>query len=243
MRSTAACRSLVSMRSASVRRWGSTRSRRSSRPTVTTCVVADLILHGTRCSTRSSATSTLRTSWASAPRRWPGPPALDVLRQVRAPRPDVPIVCGGIHPTLFDRYILNTFPVQFVVRGEGEVAIARLCAALANGLDLSTRAESLLDRRRRTIGAESRRSETADRRARRRASSATGTACPTPRTSVWRSSHRADARTTVRSAARPIARRGGASRPTSWSRAWSTRSAISTRRRPAACTSSMTSSR
>src|SRR4030095_2940080 len=52
-------------------------------------------------------------------------------------RPDVPIVCGGIHPTLFDRYILHRFPVQFVVRGEGETAIGRLCRALEGKLDLA----------------------------------------------------------------------------------------------------------
>lgn len=65
---------------------------------------------------------------------WPA--ALDVIRQVRRRRPDVPIVCGGIHATLFDRYILRTFPVQYVVRGEGEIAIGRLCSALAGDLDL-----------------------------------------------------------------------------------------------------------
>lgn len=66
---------------------------------------------------------------------WPA--ALDVIAQVRRRRPDVPIVCGGIHPTLFDRYILRAFPVQYIVRGEGETAIVRLCSALAGNLDLS----------------------------------------------------------------------------------------------------------
>ena len=100
--------------------------------------VADLILHGTRmldAFERDVENADLVGIGATS-MAWPA--ALDVLRQVRARRPDVPIVCGGIHPTLFDRYILNTFPVQFVVRGEGEVAIARLCAALANGLDLGS---------------------------------------------------------------------------------------------------------
>jgi radical SAM superfamily enzyme YgiQ (UPF0313 family) len=98
-------------------------------------VIADLILHGTRLVEafdddidRADLVGVGATSMA-----WPA--ALDVIRQVRNRRPDVPIVCGGIHPTLFDRYILKAFPVQFVVRGEGEVAIARLCDALANGHD------------------------------------------------------------------------------------------------------------
>jgi len=100
--------------------------------------VADLILHGTRmldAFERDVENADLVGIGATS-MAWPA--ALDVLRQVRARRPDVPIVCGGIHPTLFDRYILNTFPVQFVVRGEGEVAITRLCAALANNLDLGS---------------------------------------------------------------------------------------------------------
>jgi radical SAM superfamily enzyme YgiQ (UPF0313 family) len=65
---------------------------------------------------------------------WPA--ALDVIEEVRRRRPEAPIVCGGIHPTLFDRYILQTFPVQFVVRGEGETAIVELCRALAGAVDL-----------------------------------------------------------------------------------------------------------
>jgi radical SAM superfamily enzyme YgiQ (UPF0313 family) len=64
------------------------------------------------------------------------PTAVDVIAQVRRRRPDVPIVCGGIHPTLFDRHVLNGFPVQFVVRGEGETALGALCRALTGELDL-----------------------------------------------------------------------------------------------------------
>lgn len=66
---------------------------------------------------------------------WPA--AVDAIRQVRARRPDVPIVCGGIHPTLFDRYVLSRFPVEFVVRGEGEIALERLCEALSGRAELA----------------------------------------------------------------------------------------------------------
>ena len=59
------------------------------------------------------------------------PTAVDLINQIRARRSEVPIVCGGIHPTLFDRYILARFPVQYVVRGEGEHALLALCEALA----------------------------------------------------------------------------------------------------------------
>lgn len=63
--------------------------------------------------------------------------AVDVIRQIRAARPDVPIVTGNIHPTLFDRYLLRRFPIEYVVRGEGEIALRELCAALERGGDVS----------------------------------------------------------------------------------------------------------
>ena len=100
-------------------------------------IIVDLILHATRLLTafeKDVDTSDLVGVGATS-MAWPA--AADVIRQIRQRRPDVPIVCGGIHPTLFDRYILRTFPVQFVVRGEGETAIDRLCTALSGGMDLS----------------------------------------------------------------------------------------------------------
>ena len=100
-------------------------------------VIADLVLHGTRSVAaftdeigRADLIGIGATSMA-----WPT--AADVIRQLRALRADVPIVCGGIHPSLFDRYVLATFPVEFVVRGEGEAALLALCAALAGDGDLS----------------------------------------------------------------------------------------------------------
>jgi anaerobic magnesium-protoporphyrin IX monomethyl ester cyclase len=99
-------------------------------------VVADLILEGSR-SLRPFETAVDTSDLVgigSTSMAWPT--AVDVIGQVRRRRPDVPVVCGGIHPTLFDRYILNGFPVQFVVRGEGETAIGRLCRALDGDLDL-----------------------------------------------------------------------------------------------------------
>ena len=61
------------------------------------------------------------------------PTAVSVIRQVRKLRPEVPIVLGGIHPTMFDFYIMSTFQVEYIVRGEGELAIQALCAALERG--------------------------------------------------------------------------------------------------------------
>lgn len=65
------------------------------------------------------------------------PTAVDVIRQIRGINKEVPIVLGGIHPTMFDYYILKSFPVQFIVRGEGEIALPRLCAALEKNLTLA----------------------------------------------------------------------------------------------------------
>ncbi len=67
---------------------------------------------------------------------WPS--VVDIIRQIKKRLPDKPIVLGGIHPTMFDRYILETFPVEFVIRGEAELALPALCQALEDkkGLEL-----------------------------------------------------------------------------------------------------------
>ena len=100
-------------------------------------VVADLILQGHKsldAFAQDLDTADLVGIGATS-MAWPT--AADVIAQVRARRPDVPIVCGGIHPTLFDGYVLRRFPVQFVVRGEGEAALGQLCHALEDGLALN----------------------------------------------------------------------------------------------------------
>lgn len=61
------------------------------------------------------------------------PTALLVIKQVKEYRPDLPIVAGGIHPTMFDQYVLSAFPVDYVVRGEGEQAITALVEAMETG--------------------------------------------------------------------------------------------------------------
>jgi anaerobic magnesium-protoporphyrin IX monomethyl ester cyclase len=60
------------------------------------------------------------------------PTARSIIAQIRAIRSEVPIVLGGIHPTMFDDYLLRTQPVEFIVRGEGELALVALTAALEN---------------------------------------------------------------------------------------------------------------
>lgn len=59
------------------------------------------------------------------------PTAVDLIAQIRRVAPSVPIVCGGVHPSLFDTHILTTFAVDFVIRGEGEDALLELLASLA----------------------------------------------------------------------------------------------------------------
>jgi anaerobic magnesium-protoporphyrin IX monomethyl ester cyclase len=100
-------------------------------------VMADLIARGSNdiqpfapdlqdCSLVGIGATTL--SW---------PTARDVIQQIRQIREDVPIVLGGIHPTMFDRHILGNFPVQFVIRGEAEIGLTALCRALDNNQSLS----------------------------------------------------------------------------------------------------------
>src|SRR5262245_38772674 len=100
-------------------------------------VIADLVLHGTRSIAASAADVDAAELIGIGATSMSWPTAADVIRQVRAVRPEVPIVCGGIHPSLFDRHVLTSFAVQYVVRGEGELALLRLCSALEGDGDLS----------------------------------------------------------------------------------------------------------
>ena len=65
------------------------------------------------------------------------PTAVDVIKQIRQVAPGLRIVVGGIHPTLFDAYILSRHPVDFVIRGEGEIALPALCSAIEGKLSFS----------------------------------------------------------------------------------------------------------
>ena len=58
------------------------------------------------------------------------PEALRVARLARATLPKAHIVLGGVHPTLDPESVLAEPAVDFVVRGEGEEAFARLLEAL-----------------------------------------------------------------------------------------------------------------
>lgn len=49
---------------------------------------------------------------------------------------NLPIVVGGIHPTLFPKKMLNSGVIDFVILGEGEFRLYNLIKKLNNGLDL-----------------------------------------------------------------------------------------------------------
>jgi radical SAM superfamily enzyme YgiQ (UPF0313 family) len=64
------------------------------------------------------------------------PTALDLIRRIQVRRPDLPVVSGGVHATLFDRHLVERHGITFVVRGEGETPIVALCRALEEELPL-----------------------------------------------------------------------------------------------------------
>lgn len=64
---------------------------------------------------------------------WPS--VLMVVRQIRDAGISVPIVVGGVHPTMLANYILQTCPIDFVIRHEGEKALLKLCEALEGRLE------------------------------------------------------------------------------------------------------------
>jgi len=64
------------------------------------------------------------------------PTARNCILDIRKYRPDVPIVLGGIHATMFDKYVLATTPANYCIRGEGENALRILCRVLERGGDL-----------------------------------------------------------------------------------------------------------
>ena len=58
---------------------------------------------------------------------------LDVARSIRAKNPSLPLVWGGVHPTLLPGQTLKNEYVDIVVRGDGERTIVELADALKTG--------------------------------------------------------------------------------------------------------------
>ena len=61
---------------------------------------------------------------------------LEFARRVRAELPGVPIVWGGVHPTLLPEQTAASESVDVVVRGESELAVGSLADALAAGASI-----------------------------------------------------------------------------------------------------------
>lgn len=53
-----------------------------------------------------------------------------IARDIKRLRPDLPIILGGITASFYARHLLETFPVDYVVQGDGEYAFPRLVEAL-----------------------------------------------------------------------------------------------------------------
>lgn len=63
--------------------------------------------------------------------------ALRVSRAAKARRPDLPVIWGGWHPSLFPTETLADPAIDITVQGQGEVTFADLAAQLAEGADLA----------------------------------------------------------------------------------------------------------
>jgi radical SAM superfamily enzyme YgiQ (UPF0313 family) len=62
--------------------------------------------------------------------------ALEVSRRVKERRPDLPVVWGGWHPSLFARECLEEPAVDVTVQGQGEETLAEIVERLASGKSL-----------------------------------------------------------------------------------------------------------
>lgn len=98
-------------------------------------VLADLIGPGTASIDQFDLDGVGLVALSATSMSWPT--ALRVIAQVREREPSVHIVVGGIHPSMFDGYLLSTFAIDSVVRGEGEIALIALADALERGSDLT----------------------------------------------------------------------------------------------------------
>lgn len=59
--------------------------------------------------------------------------AIEVSRYIREVNPSLPIIWGGVHPTLYPEQTARADYVDFVVRGEGEITAYELLQAIEQG--------------------------------------------------------------------------------------------------------------
>ncbi len=63
--------------------------------------------------------------------------AMNVINKIKKISPSVPIVLGGIHPTIFPREILKDYNVvEYICLGEGEISFPKLIHAHFNNQNL-----------------------------------------------------------------------------------------------------------
>jgi len=62
----------------------------------------------------------------------------EMARWLRQDRPDIPTLCGGVHPTICPEESLAADGIRMVCRGEGEGALVELCRRLKAGEDPSS---------------------------------------------------------------------------------------------------------
>jgi len=60
-----------------------------------------------------------------------------ILKKAKELRPEMKIIVGGVHASIYPGQMLENFPVDCVVIGEGEVTIVELLETLSAGRDLS----------------------------------------------------------------------------------------------------------
>lgn len=54
------------------------------------------------------------------------PTARYIIEKIRQAHVRIPIILGGVHPTLYDDHLLHNYPIDFIIRGEGEQALPQL---------------------------------------------------------------------------------------------------------------------
>lgn len=62
----------------------------------------------------------------------------DVINNIRKVDKKVLVALGGLHPSIFDKHVLEITEANFVIRGEGEKSFPNLLEALEKGYDLNT---------------------------------------------------------------------------------------------------------
>ena len=63
--------------------------------------------------------------------------SLSFARLIKNFNKEIPIVIGGVHPTLLTEESLQNELIDFVIKGEGEKAVQELAACLSNKTDIS----------------------------------------------------------------------------------------------------------